>query len=157
MSAIRTWVGGINFLNNVDVGVAPARDFRRHIDVGGVRMASPKKTDPGLVSLIFDLKTASRENDAPIWRDIAKRLEKPSRVWAEVNISRLALYTKKGETLIIPGKLLGAGEIDYPITVAAFKATRGARQKITAAGGSVLSIPQMVENNPKGKGIRIMG
>ena len=120
-------------------------------------MTSPKKTDPGLVSLIFDLKTASRENDAPIWRDIAKRLEKPSRVWAEVNISRLALYTKKGETLIIPGKLLGAGEIDYPITVAAFKATRGARQKITAAGGSVLSISQMVEDNPKGKGIRIMG
>jgi large subunit ribosomal protein L18e len=120
-------------------------------------MASPKKTNPGLVSLIFDLKEASRKNEAPIWRDIAKRLEKPSRVWAEVNISRLALYTKKGETLIIPGKLLGAGEIDYPVTVAAFKASKGAKEKITAAGGSVLSISQMVKDNPKGKGIRIMG
>ena len=135
----------------------PVRGFRRHNDVGGVRMASPIKTDPGLVSLIFDLKKASRDNDAPIWRDIAKRLEKPSRVWSEVNISRLTLYTKKGETLIIPGKLLSAGEIDYPVTVAAFKATKGATQKITAAGGSVLSIPQMVKKNPKGKGIRIMG
>jgi large subunit ribosomal protein L18e len=120
-------------------------------------MASPKKTDPGLVSLIFDLKKASRDNDAPIWRDIAKRLEKPSRVWAEVNISRIALYTKKGETLIVPGKLLGAGEINYPITVAAFKATKGAKQKITEAGGSVLTIPQLVKTNPKGTGIRIMG
>ncbi|MGA1820164.1 MAG: 50S ribosomal protein L18e [Thermoplasmatota archaeon] len=126
-------------------------------DVGGVRMASPKKTDPGLVSLISDLKKASRENDAPIWRDIAKRLEKPSRVWAEVNISRLALHTEKGETLIIPGKLLGAGEIDYPVTVAAFKASRGAADKITAAGGSVLSISQLIQSNPKGKGVRIMG
>jgi large subunit ribosomal protein L18e len=120
-------------------------------------MASPKKTDPGLVSLIFELKKVSRENDAPIWRDIAKRLERPSRVWAEVNISRLSLYTKKGETLIIPGKLLGAGEIDYPVTVAAFKATKGAAEKITAAGGSVLTIPQLMTNNPKGKGVRIMG
>ncbi|MBN1539645.1 MAG: 50S ribosomal protein L18e [Candidatus Thermoplasmatota archaeon] len=120
-------------------------------------MASPKKTDPGLVSLIRDLKKTSRDNDAPIWRDIAKRLEKPSRVWAEVNISRIALYTKKGETLIVPGKLLGAGDIDYPVTVAAYKATTGAAEKITAAGGSVLSISQLIRDNPKGKGIRIMG
>ena len=120
-------------------------------------MATPKKTDMGLVSLIFDLKAWSRENEAPIWRDIAKRLEKPSRVWAEVNISRIALYVKKGETLIVPGKLLGAGDIDYPVTVATFKATQGARQKITAAGGTVLTIPDLVKNNPKGKGVRIIG
>jgi large subunit ribosomal protein L18e len=120
-------------------------------------MASPKKTDQGLVSLIFDLKKWSRENNAPIWRDIARRLEKPSRVWAEVNISRISLHTKKGETLIIPGKLLGAGDIDYPVTVAAFKATEGAKNKITAAGGTVLTIPELVDKNPKGSGVRIMG
>ncbi len=120
-------------------------------------MASPNKTDPGLVSLIFDLKTWSRENEAPIWRDIAKRLEKPSRVWAEVNISRISFHVKKGETLIIPGKLLGAGDIDYPVTVAAFKSTNGAREKITSAGGTVLTIPQLVQKNPKGKGVRIIG
>lgn len=126
-------------------------------DVGGVRMASPRKTDPGLVSLIFDLKTWSRENKAPIWRDIAKRLEKPSRVWAEVNISRIALYSSRGDMLIVPGKLLGAGDIDHPVTVAAFRASQGAREKITAAGGSVLTIPEMVRKNPKGTGVRIMG
>lgn len=120
-------------------------------------MTSSNKTDPGLVSLIFDLKTWSRENKAPIWRDIAKRLEKPSRVWAEVNISRLAMYTKKGETLIVPGKLLGAGDIDYPVTVAAFKSTPGAKKKITEAGGTVLTIPELVSKHPKGNGVRIMG
>ncbi len=120
-------------------------------------MTSPNKTDPGLVSLIFDLKKVSRDNDAPIWRDIAKRLEKPSRVWAEVNISRISYHVKKGETLIVPGKLLGAGDIDYPVTVAAFKATQSAKDKITAAGGSVLTIPQLLDKHPKGKGIRIIG
>ncbi|MFO8051553.1 MAG: 50S ribosomal protein L18e [Thermoplasmatota archaeon] len=126
-------------------------------DVGGVRMKSPKKTDPGLVSLIFDLKKVSRDNKAPIWRDIAKRLERPSRGWAEVNISRIAYHSRKGDVLVVPGKILGAGEIDYPVTVAAFKATRGARKKITAAGGSVLTISQLAKEEPKGNGIRIMG
>ncbi len=115
------------------------------------------KQDPGLISLIEDLKRWSRENNAPIWRDIAKRLEKPSRVWAEVNISRISLNAKAGETLIVPGKLLGAGDIDRPVTVASFRATKGAREKITAAGGSVLTIPQLITANPKGTGVRIMG
>jgi len=120
-------------------------------------MSRPNKSDMGLISLIQDLKVWSMENDAPIWRDIARRLEKPSRVWAEVNISRIAMHVKKGETLIVPGKLLGAGDIDYPVTVAAFKASKGAKAKIIAAGGTVVTIPQLVKENPKGTGVRIMG
>ena len=120
-------------------------------------MKTEKKTNPGLLSLIGDLKRWSRENNAPIWRDIARRLEKPSRVWAEVNISRLTLHVSKGETVIVPGKLLGAGEIDFPITVAAFRATEQAQRKITEVGGTVLTIPELADSNPKGSGVRIMG
>lgn len=120
-------------------------------------MSVKAKTDPGLVSLIEDLKRWSWENQAPIWRDIARRLEKPSRVWAEVNISRISMHVGKGETLIVPGKLLGAGEIDRPVTIASVKTTRGAREKIIKAGGTVMTIPQLVKANPKGTGVRIMG
>ncbi len=116
-----------------------------------------KKTDPGLLELISELKMLSRENKAPIWRDIAKRLEKPSRVWAEVNVSKLSLYINKGETVIVPGKLLGAGDIEFPVTVATLKASKQARSKIAAAGGTVLTIPQLAKANPKGSGVRIMG
>jgi len=44
-----------------------------------------KKTNPILTSLIQDLKKQAYENDAPIWKDIAVRLEKPSRNWPVVN------------------------------------------------------------------------
>ena len=115
-----------------------------------------KKTDPALIELISELKTLSRENEAPIWRDIAKRLEKPSRVWAEVNVSKLSFYIKKGETVIVPGKLLGAGDIEIPATVATLKASSQARSKITAAGGTVLTIPQLGNANHKWSGVRIM-
>jgi len=120
-------------------------------------MKRSKKTDPGLLSLIDELKRVSRENEAPIWRDIAKRLEKPSRVWSEVNVSRISRYVRKNETIIVPGKLLGAGEIDFPITVAAYRTTGQAREKISNAGGKLLSIEELARANPRGKGIRIIG
>ena len=73
-----------------------------------------------LITLISELKKKAYENKAPIYKDIACRLEKPARSWAEVNIHRLATYTKKGDIVVIPGKLLGSGELKVPITVAAF-------------------------------------
>ena len=60
------------------------------------------KTDPALIALISDLKAQERDNGAAIWRDIAKRLEKPKRNWAETNLSKLDRYANDGETIIIP-------------------------------------------------------
>ena len=70
-----------------------------------------RKSNPALVGLINDLKAAGRENEAPIWRDIAIRLEKPSRNWAQVNISKIEAYARDGENVIIPGNVLGSGDI----------------------------------------------
>jgi large subunit ribosomal protein L18e len=116
-----------------------------------------RKTNPGLIALIQDLKRVARENDAPLWRDIAKRLSKPGARWAAVNLSRLERYASEGEVLIVPGKLLGSGEVSKPLKVAAFKASRTAKEKVEAAGGQVLTIRQLMDENPKGSGIRIMG
>ena len=46
-----------------------------------------RKTDPSLIALINDLKAAERETGSAIWRDIAERLEKPRKNWAETNLS----------------------------------------------------------------------
>jgi len=120
-------------------------------------MKRTKKTNPYLVQLIQDLKEATRVNDAPIWRDIATRLEKPRSRWAEVNISRLQLYANDGDTIVVPGKLLGAGLISKKVTVSAFQASRSARASIEKAGGRVIEIPTLIEENPKGFNVRIMG
>ena len=119
-------------------------------------MVKVTKTNPVLLETISELKRASRENDAPIWRDIAKRLERSRRNWSEVNISKLALLGE-GETAVIAGKLLGAGLIDRAVTVAAFSCSDSAAQKIRAVGGEVLSIGELAEKNPKGTNVRIMG
>jgi len=120
-------------------------------------MKRMRKTNPYLVQLIMGLKEATRVNEAPIWRDIATRLEKPRSRWAEVNLSRIELYAKDGDVIVVPGKLLGAGLISKKVTVAAFQASESARVKIEKAGGRVLDIPALIEENPKGSGVRIMG
>ena len=116
-----------------------------------------EKTNPILVDLINDLKKSSWVNKSPIWRDVAKRLEKSRKNWAQVNLSRIDLHATAGETILVPGKLLGAGELDKKLTIAAFSASGAARAKVEGAGGKVLTIRELMDLNPKGTNIRIMG
>lgn len=118
-------------------------------------MRRTKKTNANLISIIQQLRTESRLKNVPLWRDLANRLEKPNRNWAEVNISHIKRNANKNDTIVIPGKLLGAGYINIPVTVAAFQSSENAKEKITSAGGKVLSIQELMKKNPKGTGIRI--
>jgi len=116
-----------------------------------------KKTNPNLVTLIQRLKDASRANEAPVWRDIAIRLEGSTSNWAEVNVGKLERNAAENEIVVIPGKLLGAGDISKKVTVAAFRSSGQARDKIKKAGGKSMSIDELVALHPKGAKVRIMG
>ena len=118
---------------------------------------SDRKSNPVLVDLIGALKNAGRTNQAPLWRDIASRLEAPSRSWAQVNISKLSDNLQDGERAIIPGKLLGDGEVSKPVTVIAYSASASAKAKIAKAGGKVLTLQDAIKAFPKGEKCRILG
>ena len=109
------------------------------------------KTNPQLIATIDTLKAKTRETEAAIWRDIALRLEKPKRNWAEANLS-----AQDGETIVVPGKVLAAGNISKKITVAAYDFSDAAAKAIVAAGGKTLTLEELAEANPKGTGVRIM-
>ncbi len=114
-----------------------------------------RKTNPRIVSLILTLKERANANSAPIWKDIARRLEMPSRNYAAVNISKINRHTAEDDVLLIPGKVLGTGILDHPVTVAAVTFSDSAVEKIIEAGGKCLSLEEIMEANPKGSGIRI--
>ena len=116
-----------------------------------------KKTNPILISLIQNLKKKAFENDAPIWKDIALRLEKPSRNWPQVNLERIDNNIGEKETALIPGKVLSSGNLTKKVTIAAWNFSDKSIEKIKKAGGKTLSIQELVESNPKGKDIRILG
>jgi len=120
------------------------------------QMKITRKTNPRIPALISVLKDTARENDAPIWRDMAMRLEKPSRIYAEVNLSKINRHAAENDLVLVPGKVLGAGALGHAVTVAALTFSTTAVDKITNAGGKCMTIEQILEENPAGSGIRIM-
>lgn len=118
---------------------------------------SERKSNPVLVELIGALKNAGRTNETPLWRDIASRLEGPSRNWAQVNVSKVSEHVGDGEHAVIPGKLLGDGEVTKAVTVIAFNASATAKAKIAKAGGKVLTFQEAIKAYPKGQNCRIIG
>jgi large subunit ribosomal protein L18e len=110
-----------------------------------------------LRKLIRHLREHGKRQKSRIWLELAERLESPRRARAEVNLSQLNRYTGEGNTIVVPGKVLAAGTVDHPLSVAAFKFSGAARRKIAAAGGRALTIQQLIEQNPSGKGVRLMG
>ncbi len=119
-------------------------------------MRKSRSTNPKLLEIIEELKKKRYEEDAAIWRDVAKRLSGSAKNRAEINVGRIARNTDPKDIILVPGKVLGSGRIDHPVTTAALEFSVQAKEKMAAAGGKCLTISELAEQNPKGKGIRIM-
>ena len=119
-----------------------------------------KRTGPTnivLRKMIRLLRKTAKEYNASIWSAVAEYLEKPRRQRIAVNISRINRYTKQGDIVVVPGKVLGAGILDHSITVAAVDFTKKALEKIKSAGGKPLFILDLVKENPRGSNVKIIG
>jgi len=115
-----------------------------------------KSTNPELVNVVNLLKKQSKENDVGIWRDVAERLSKPRRNSVAVNVSRLNRYTHRSETVMVPGKVLGTGQIGHSLTVGAFPFQRKPERN-RGCKGQVSVLDDLVKKNPKGSKIKIIG
>ena len=116
-----------------------------------------RKTNQALIALIGDLKDQSRSTGSALWRDVAQRLERSRSNWAEPNLSRLSRHASDEDFVLVPGQLLGSGTVSGKPSVAAYSVSTGARSKIEDAGGRVLTIRELMNENPDGKGVRILG
>ena len=114
-------------------------------------------TNPLTRMRIRALRKASKLYAAPIWRSVAEMLERPTRQRIEVNLSRINRYTKKGDAVIVPGKVLGSGELDHPVIVAALSFSKTAYKKITEVGGEALTLEEALKRFPNGSRVKIIG
>jgi large subunit ribosomal protein L18e len=119
-------------------------------------MRETKSTNPELIQLIRFLKKQARETQAKIWLDVAEHLAKPSRQRVAVNLSRINRHTEKREVIVVPGKVLGTGTLNHPVTVAAFGASEKAKEKLAAIKAKYLSISELAKENPKGTKVKII-
>ena len=115
------------------------------------------KSNIQLKQVVSDLYSASVQQKSGLWKRIAEDLQKPTRQRRLVNLFSLDMHSKDGEVVIVPGKVLGTGDINHKVTVAAFSFSESAVQKIRDAKGTVMTIHELLMKNPKGKDVRVLG
>ena len=113
-------------------------------------------TNPILKKLIEDLKKKAFDTKSDFLKDISEKLNKTRRQRIEVNIAHIERYANKDEIVVVPGVVLGYGELSKPLTISAWKFSKQAREKIEKIKGKALTIEELVEKNPKGTNVKIL-
>ncbi|MCH9657526.1 50S ribosomal protein L18e [archaeon] len=114
-------------------------------------------TNQVVVHMAKDLKQASVKNNAPIWAKLAEYALKPSAARRDLNLNRIGQLTKENDTVIFPGKVLGTGNIPHKITLFSFSISNSAANKIIKNGGKLVNHLDLIEQNPTGKGVVLLG
>ncbi len=118
-----------------------------------------KKTGPTnsyLRKMLVELEKAAKTNEAAVWKDVAEALGKPRRQKVDVNLIDIERYAEKGETVVVPGIVLAKGDLTKPVTIAAWRFSAAAEDKIKKAKGTALTISELLKKNPKGDKLKIM-
>jgi large subunit ribosomal protein L18e len=118
--------------------------------------SSFREKNPELHRVVVELRRAAHAHDAPIWSSVADRLERTRHQVNPMNVGHLERVAKAEETVVIPGKLLADGPLSKPVTVAALSYSAGARSKVRAAGGTTLTISELLLAKPDGAGVRLL-
>jgi large subunit ribosomal protein L18e len=115
-----------------------------------------REKNPELHRIVVELRRTARAHAAPIWGSVADRLERSRHPSTPMNVGRLERIAAAEETIVVPGKLLADGPLSKPLTVAALSYSTEARAKVRAAGGTALSISELLRAKPDGAGVRLL-
>ncbi len=109
-----------------------------------------RKRNPFLVRSIITAKKLKQ------WDAVAQMLSAPRKKRIEKNLDEINKATKEGDTLVVPGKVLGKGFIDKKIRVCAFSFSQEALRKLKERKCEVVDIEEEIKINPKYHGVKIL-
>ncbi len=101
-------------------------------------------------TIAIGLEKKGKKEGKNVWKELARRIMRPSRKKAEVNVYKLDMLAGKneGKIFVVPGKVLSKGSIAHKIEVACLACSEKARQKIMGAKGKVMTLNQLIEESP---------
>ena len=109
-----------------------------------------RKTHPSLV------KTLVLTKKNPAWQRISQIISGSTRKHLSVNLSYLEEHSKEGDTVVVPGKVLGSGMLTKKIRICALSFSTAALEKMKQSKSEALSIHDEVAKNPKAQGVKII-
>ena len=114
-------------------------------------------TNQLVIQMVKELKVASKKNNAPIWSRLAELALKPSSARRTINIGQIDKFVKDNDVIVVPGKVLGTGNISHKITLCSFSMSTTGAKKVLQSGGKILSFSELIKSHPTGKGVVIIG
>lgn len=124
--------------------------MERKISKTRIEKRLKRKTDSGLVRTIL----LAKKNNA--WLQIAQLISAPRRKQASVNLERIERETTEGDTIVVPGKVLGQGKISKMVRVCALSFSKDAIKKLKETKSEIVNIEEEIRINPKAQGIKII-
>jgi large subunit ribosomal protein L18e len=114
-------------------------------------------TNQVVLQMVKELKGASKKNNAPIWSRLAELALKPSSARRTINIGQIDKFVKDNDVIVVPGKVLGTGNISHKITLCSFSISNTGAKKVLQSGGKILNFSELINSHPTGKGVTIIG
>jgi len=115
-----------------------------------IRKRLKKKKNSYIVDTVF----AAEKH--PEWRKISQIISGPNKKYSSVNLKIIEQKTSAGDTIIIPGKVLGTGEVTKKLRVCALDFSETSKEKLEKNNGEVVTILEEIKKNPKASGIKII-
>jgi len=103
-----------------------------------------KKTDSELVETILLAKKSNPE--------LATLLAMPTRKRVTLNLDEIGKKIKEEKTAIVPGKVLGKGQVDKKIKIIALNFSAGAIEKLKKGKIEISTINRELKHNKKVEG-----
>ncbi|MCX8193961.1 MAG: 50S ribosomal protein L18e [Candidatus Pacearchaeota archaeon] len=109
-----------------------------------------RKSNPEIVSLVNILK----KQKTPLFDKITYHILKPRKKAVTINIEKINKFTKGDEVVIVPGKVLGKGELDKKnVAIVALKFSKSAEKKLEKA--NLMSFEEFIRKREAFKGFNI--
>ena len=104
-----------------------------------------KTTNKILFDIIIALKKATIKTKKNVYKAVAFELSKSASQRTQINLNKIDKHSVENEFIIIPGKVLGDGNLTKKINVISFKASKTAIEKINKIGGKFIFISDYVK------------
>ena len=109
-----------------------------------------RKLNSELVETILNAKKNEK------WTRIAGILASPRRNKVIANLEEIDKESKEGDTILVPGKILGKGDIGKKLRIVALSFSEEARRKLKDKKCEIVTIKEEIKVNPKAQGVKLI-
>ncbi len=115
-----------------------------------LKIRTKRKTNPEIV------ETLDESRKHPAWGKVAWILSGSRNNYSQINLKEIDEKTKAGDTIVVPGKVLGTGKITKKVRVCALSFSKGAEKAIKKEKGEAVTVLEEIKKNAKAEGVKIL-